>query len=145
MAGNPGPGNTEPMTSNFANISVDCADPYALAQFWSEVLGLPVHPDYEPGDDEVGIPLDGGGTLLFLKVPESKAGKNRLHLCVQAQESRDREVERLLERGATMYDDRRAADGTGWAVLADPEGNEFCVLRSTAEREAASAANATGG
>ncbi|QPP09938.1 VOC family protein [Streptomyces bathyalis] len=132
------------MTSNLRNISVDCANPYALARFWSEVLGIPVHPDDEPGDDEVGIPLDGGGTLLFLKVPESKAGKNRLHLCVEAQVSRDREVERLLQRGATMFDDRRAEDGTGWAVLADPEGNEFCVLRSAAEREATSAASSTG-
>jgi predicted enzyme related to lactoylglutathione lyase len=127
------------MTSVIRNISVDCADPYALARFWSEVLGVPVHPDDEPGDDEVGIPLDDGRELLFLKVPEPKAVKNRLHLCLEARESRDREVERLLERGASMTDDRRNDDGSGWAVLADPEGNEFCVLRGAAERQGARA------
>ena len=107
----------------------------ALATFWSEVLGIPVHPDDEPGDDEVGIPLDDGQELLFVQVPEPKTVKNRMHLCLEPQGSRDHEVERLLARGATLAADRRRADGTGWAVLADPEGNEFCVLRSAAERE----------
>ncbi|OEV27775.1 glyoxalase [Streptomyces nanshensis] len=127
------------MTSTLQNIAVDCSDPYALARFWSEVLGVPVHPDDKPGDTEVGLPLEGGRELLFLKVPEPKAVKNRLHLCVAARESRDREVERLLERGASMSDDHRNDDGSGWAVLTDPEGNEFCVLRSAAERRGAQA------
>jgi predicted enzyme related to lactoylglutathione lyase len=64
--------------------------------------------------------------------------KNRLHLCLQPDIPRDEEVERLLGLGATLADDRRNADGTGWAVLTDPEGNEFCVLRSAAERAATS-------
>ncbi|SCK44799.1 VOC family protein [Streptomyces sp. WMMB 322] len=131
------------MKSTLKNIAVDCADPYALARFWGEVLGIPVHPDDEPGEDEVGVPLDGGRELLFLKVPEPKAVKNRLHLCLEPDGRRDREVERLLALGATMCDDRRADDGTGWAVLADPEGNEFCVLRSAAERQATPATPAT--
>jgi predicted enzyme related to lactoylglutathione lyase len=125
------------MTSIIRNISVDCADPFALAGFWSEVLGRPVHPDDQPGDDEVGIPLEDGRDLLFLQVPEGKVVKNRLHLCLDGLPSRDEEVERLLAVGATVVDDRRQTDGTGWAVLADPEGNEFCVLRGSAERAAA--------
>ncbi|MBK7721973.1 MAG: VOC family protein [Austwickia sp.] len=123
------------MTSLIENISVDCADPYRLCQFWSQVLDLPLHPDNEEYDDEVGIPFPDGGELLFLKVPEPKATKNRLHLCLRPEQPRDLEVQRLLGLGATMVADRRNPDGTGWAVLGDPEGNEFCVLRSAAERE----------
>lgn len=120
------------------NISVDCSDPFRLAQFWSQMLGLPVHPDDESGDDEVAVPLDGDRLLLFIKVPEPKTVKNRMHLCLQARPSRDEEIERVLGIGATMFDDRRRPDGTGWAVLADPEGNEFCVLRSSEERHSTS-------
>lgn len=65
------------MTSILKNISVDCADPYDLAHFWSEVFGVPVDRDDNPGDDEVGIPVGGGQELLFLKVPERKTVKNR--------------------------------------------------------------------
>jgi hypothetical protein len=73
--------------------------------------------------------------LLFITVPEPKRGKNRLHLDLVPLESpRDEEVDRLLAIGATLVDDQRRSDGTGWAVLADPEGNEFCVERSDAER-----------
>ena len=121
------------MTSKILNITVDCARPYNLAGFWSAVLGLPIHPDNEPIDQEVGIPLD-DGELLFQAVPEAKSIKNRLHLCLEPEQARDVEVERLIDLGASMYDDRRTPDGKGWAVLADPEGNEFCVLRSRAER-----------
>lgn len=125
------------MASSIYNITVDSADPYELAQFWSDVLGKPVHPDNEPADEEVGIPLtDDGGELLFIKVPEGKTVKNRMHLCLQPTSRRDEEVVRLVDRGATLADDRREPDGTGWAVLLDPEGNEFCVLRSDAERHA---------
>ncbi|MGI8578267.1 MAG: VOC family protein [Nocardioidaceae bacterium] len=118
------------MSSVIQNICVDCASPYALAQFWSQVLDLPVHPDNEPDDEEVGVPLAEGRELLFIKVPEPKTVKNRLHLCLRPQQSRDLEVDRLIGIGATMVDDRRKPDGSGWAVLADPERNEFCVLRS---------------
>jgi Glyoxalase-like domain len=68
-------------------------------------------------------------------VPEPKTVKNRLHLCLQPTDrSRDEEVPRLLAIGAIEVADRRTPDGAGWVVLADPEGNEFCVLRSAAEK-----------
>lgn len=126
------------MTSQIMNISVDCANPYELAQFWSQVLDLPLGAQDKPADDEVGIALREGEELLFLRVPEPKSGKNRLHLCLRPLIRRDEEVARLLAIGATVIDDRRNEDGTGWAVMGDPEGNEFCVLRSAEERAATS-------
>ncbi|WP_405592144.1 VOC family protein [Streptomyces sp. NBC_01092] len=120
------------MTSAIRHMTIDSADAYRLAGFWSQVLGLPVHEDDEPGDEDVLI--EGAG-LLFVTVPEPKTVKNRVHLDLQPQDrTRDEEVERVLALGAALVDDRRNPDGTGWAVLADPEGNEFCVERSAAER-----------
>lgn len=72
----------------------------------------------------------------LVQLPETKTVKNRIHLCLTPEGPRDAEVERLLAAGATMFDDQRNADGTGWAVLHDPEGNEFCILRSKAEKAA---------
>ncbi len=128
------------MSSSILNISVDCIDAYPLAQFWSQALDRPLGSDDEPDDDEVAVILADGRELLFLQVPEPKATKNRLHLCLQPDQPREAEVERLFELGATLHDDHRNPDGTGWAVLLDPEGNEFCVLRSAAERAATSTA-----
>ncbi|MGW7259051.1 VOC family protein [Streptomyces sp. NPDC054834] len=120
------------MTSKIRHITVDCADAYVLATFWSQVLELPVHDDDHPGDPEALI--EGAG-LLFVTVPEAKTVKNRVHLDLQPQDrTRDEEVERLLALGATLVADHRRPDGTGWALLADPEGNEFCVERSAGER-----------
>ena len=59
-----------------------------------------------------------------------------MHICLQPEVLRDQEIERVRALGATVVEDRRNPDGTGWMVLADPEGNEFCVLRSAAERQA---------
>lgn len=78
--------------------------------------------------------LPEGPLLYFNQVPEPKTVKNRLHLCLRPTTSREEEVERLLRLGATLVTDRREPDGAGWAVLADPEGNEFCVLRSESDR-----------
>jgi predicted enzyme related to lactoylglutathione lyase len=122
------------MTSVVQNIFFDCADAYELARFWSGVTGNPVHPDDGPGSPEVTVEMDNGVALYFGQVPEPKTVKNRVHVCLKPDISRDEEVERLLALGATMQHDRRNPDGTGWAVLEDPEGNEFCVLRSDAER-----------
>ncbi|AGL16059.1 VOC family protein [Actinoplanes sp. N902-109] len=124
------------MVSFIRNISFDCLDPYALAQFWSEVVGHPVHPEFVPGDAEVVIEPPGGPRLFFQAVPESKTVKNRVHVCLQpADRERDAEVDRLLALGAKVLDDHRTSDGSGWVVLSDPVGNEFCVTRSAAERE----------
>ncbi|MFD5792595.1 VOC family protein [Streptomyces diastatochromogenes] len=120
------------MTSKIRHVTIDCADAYALGSFWSQVLGQPLHEDDNPGDPEALIEAAG---LLFVTVPEPKTVKNRVHLDLQPQDrTRDEEVERLLVLGAALVDDHRKPDGTGWALLADPEGNEFCVERSAAER-----------
>jgi hypothetical protein len=80
---------------------------------------------------------DGSTRLLFVEVPERKQVKNRVHLdLAPAEGTRDQELARLVEVGATVVDDLRREDGPGWVVLADPEGNEFCILRSDAERAA---------
>jgi glyoxalase superfamily protein len=121
------------LTALIRNITVDCADPKRLAEFWSEVTGFT---DFDEDYPEIALLTpDGHPDLMFIAVPEGKTVKNRLHLCVQPTDrTRDEEVERLRGLGATMVDDLRNEDGTGWAVLADIEGNEFCVLRSAAER-----------
>lgn len=121
------------MSSTVHEITFDCPDAYTLAQFWSQVLDRPLADDDFPGDPEASIALGNGVTIFFQGVPEPKIVKNRVHVCLQPDQLREQEVERLLGIGATMVDDRRNPDGTGWAVLADPEGNEFCVLRSAAE------------
>lgn len=127
------------MTSFVSHTSVDCADAYALSQFWKDLLGyVDVADDpNEPGDEECMI-LDpqSGHRILFIEVPESKAAKNRLHFDLRPRTgSRDDEVARVLALGATQVADHRGirGPGSGWVVLADPEGNEFCILRSPAE------------
>lgn len=124
------------VASIIRNISFDCSDPYILAQFWSEVVGFAVPPDFVPSDLEVVIEPPGGPRLFFQAVPEAKTVKNRVHVCLQpGDRDRDAEVDRLLALGATMLDDYRTPDGDGWVVLLDPAGNEFCVTRSAAERQ----------
>ncbi|MFD0369622.1 VOC family protein [Streptomyces sp. NPDC127114] len=126
------------MISVLQNVAIDCADPYELARFWSAVTGRPLDPDSAPGDRETQVLLGEGPVLYFNQVPETKTTKNRIHLCLRPDTSRDQEVERLLGLGATLVNDLRNDDGSGWAVLADPEGNEFCVLRSDSDRAAMS-------
>ena len=123
------------MASRFTELAIDCADPAGLARFWCAVLGYQVL-DEEDGLVAIGPGVgpaggDHGGpvppTFTFARVPEGKTVKNRLHvdLSPSDREQAD-EVARLLELGA-----RRADVGQGeqsWVVLADPEGNEFCVL-----------------
>ncbi|MFJ5114650.1 VOC family protein [Streptomyces sp. NPDC088551] len=127
------------MVSILQNVAIDCADAYELARFWSGVTGRPPHPENEPGERETQVPLTGGPVLHFNQVPEPKTIKNRIHLCLRPETSRDQEVERLMGLGATIVNDLRNPDGSGWAVLADPEGNEFCVLRSESDRAAQNA------
>ncbi len=127
------------MTVSIRNITFDCADPWALSEFWSQITGWPRHPENVPTDEEVLLVAPEGAypRLLFIRVPEPKTVKNRVHLDVQPDVSREDQVAALLELGATFVADHRQPDGKGWVVLADPEGNELCVERSASEREAA--------
>jgi len=130
------------MTSFLSHTSVDCADAYTLSEFWKQVLGyVDVEGDpNEPGHEECMI-LDpeSGHHLLLIEVPEAKAVKNRIHLDLRPRSGTQAdEVARLVSIGATQVADLRGkyGPGTGWVVLADPEGNEFCILRSEAENAA---------
>ncbi|CAA9342445.1 MAG: hypothetical protein AVDCRST_MAG34-1022 [uncultured Nocardioidaceae bacterium] len=131
------------MTSFVSHTSIDCRDAYALSRWWEQVLGYHEDPDdpNEPGHEEcLIISPDGTHRLLFIEVPEPKTVKNRLHLDLRPREhSRDEELGWLLDQGATQLADHRRDDGSGWVVLADPEGNEFCILRSEAEITASQA------
>ena len=127
------------MTARISHTSIDSADAYAQSVWWGRVLGFGEDPEdpNEPGDEECMIfPSDGRTRVLFIEVPEKKSVKNRIHFdLVPESGTRDEELARLLALGATEVDDLRRPDGRGWVVLADPEGNEFCILRSEAERE----------
>jgi predicted enzyme related to lactoylglutathione lyase len=105
-----------------------------VGRFWETVLGwsLEIEPD---GSDSWLENPTGGPNMLFQRVPEPKRVKNRVHLDIRPTDrTRDQEVERLQGAGATIVGDHRKPDGTGWVVMGDPEGNEFCVERSDAER-----------
>jgi hypothetical protein len=130
------------MASRFTELVIDCTDARALSAFWCAVLDYKVvaeHSDYieigpwSPNAEQIrlgSIPP----ALTFVQVPEGKTVKNRLHLDLSPIDcSRDAEVERVVGLGA-----RRVDIGQGersWVVLSDPEGNEFCVLRSLAPDE----------
>ena len=125
------------MTSFVSHTTIDCRDAYHLSEFWRALLGYGMEDDdpNEPGHEECLIlDHDSGHSILFIEVPEPKSAKNRMHFDLRPREgSRDAEIARALALGATQVDDRRLADGRGWVVLADPEGNEFCILRSLEE------------
>jgi catechol 2,3-dioxygenase-like lactoylglutathione lyase family enzyme len=125
------------MGSRFTELIVDCREPRALAEFWCAVLGYRVIDEpgeyveiagWEPSAEVIREGFT-PPTLVFLTVPEPKAVKNRLHIDVSPiDRSQEEEVERIIGLGA-----RRIDIGQGqqpWIVLADPEGNEFCVLRT---------------
>ena len=126
------------MTALISHTTFDSRDAYTMSVFWSGVLGFVEDPDdpNEPGDDECMIfSANGSQRLLFIEVPDAKQVKNRVHLDLKpADGTREQELERLLRLGARQAVDRRRPDGSGWVVLADLEGNEFCILRSDAER-----------
>ncbi len=126
------------MTFFVHSITIDCTAWEPLVEFWcaaSNLIEDPRNPN-EPGDPEgLLIHPERHLRLLFIPVPEPKTVKNRIHLDVQPIDlTRDQEVERLKALGATVVEDRRNDDATGWVVMADPEGNEFCVERSEIER-----------
>jgi predicted enzyme related to lactoylglutathione lyase len=128
------------MTIRMQCVCVDSGDPGKLAAFWADVLGWRrTHED----DDEIVLEPPAGSRedgvvpdLLFLRVPEPKSVKNRLHIDLRP-DDQDAEVRRIEGLGARRVSVGQASDAT-WVVLADPEGNEFCVLRAlTAEELAA--------
>ena len=130
------------MTSFISHTTIDCADAYALSEWWKPVIGyadLDGDPNL-PGHEECMVRDPATGhQLLFIEVPDAKAGKNRIHFDLRPREgTRDEELERLLADGASLVEDHRGkyGPGTAWVVLADPEGNEFCILRSQAEVDA---------
>jgi catechol 2,3-dioxygenase-like lactoylglutathione lyase family enzyme len=119
------------MTSRIAYTCIDAADPPGLADFWCSVLGW--HVVEQSGD---GVRITGADGMVpvvdFLPVPETKTVKNRLHFDLRADGTdTSAELRRLLGLGATRIDVGQPATAT-WVVLADPEGNEFCLLADSA-------------
>ena len=114
------------MGSKLWTIVVDSHDPAALARWWASVLDWTIFIE-EP--DEVVITKDDKTFpgIVFVPVPEAKTEKNRLHIDLNP-DDREAEIERLLGLGARKVDIGQG-DVT-WTILADPEGNEFCVLRA---------------
>ena len=123
---------TSGLNPTIRTLTFDCTgDPYDLGLFWSELLGRPLAEDDKLGDPEALLrDPSGGPTLLFVRVPEGKSAKNRIHFDLQPQgRTRAQEVARALSLGARQIADHTRPDGGGWVTLADPEGNEFCVER----------------
>jgi predicted enzyme related to lactoylglutathione lyase len=121
-------GSCGPMANRITALSIDCADPERLAEFWTQVLGWAIT---EREEDGVRIEPNPPGEIAIdlMRGPDGpKTGKNRLHLDLNATDrDQDAELARLRELGAVPVD---IGQGTvSWHVLADPEGNEFCLLR----------------
>jgi catechol 2,3-dioxygenase-like lactoylglutathione lyase family enzyme len=120
------------MALTLGNITFDCDDPPALAGFWAEVLGREVGPE----SSEFFAFLPGAQPddpkFLFLKVPEPRTAKSRIHIDLHGGDGREAEVERLVGLGATVIGDHDEW-GTRWTVLHDPEGHEFCVGEPSTE------------
>jgi hypothetical protein len=119
------------MACRFSELVVDCRQPEALAAFWASVLDYRVL-SREEGDVEIGPEAGFGGaapTLVFARVAEPTPGKVRLHIDVNSTDrDQDAELQRLLGLGATPADVGQTGEES-WHVLADPEGNVFCLLR----------------
>ena len=112
------------MVLRFSELCIDAADIHGLGQWWSTVLGWPAETT-DDGDVALRAPAGAGPDWLFLAVPEAKTVKNRLHIDLTPDDQRA-EVERVLALGARRVDIGQGEES--WVVLADPEGNEFCIL-----------------
>jgi hypothetical protein len=123
------------VTSRISHTSFDARSSYLQSLFWAEVLDWiedPDDPNLPEHDECLIMSRDRSQRLLFINVPEGKVIKNRLHLDLRpVDRTREAEVARLVELGATEIADFRRPDGGGWITLTDPEGNEFCVLSQT--------------
>ena len=115
------------MNLEWEQTNVDARDPQGLAEWWRAALGW-VYVNEASGEFEIRPSPDRLPGLLFVPVAEEKTVKNRLHLDFRP-DDRDAEVERMLALGATRVDVGQG-DSVSWVVLADPEGNEFCILSS---------------
>ncbi|WP_433551101.1 VOC family protein [Micromonospora zamorensis] len=113
------------MTSVWENLTVDARDPARLARWWAEALGYQVVAE-SPDEVEIRQSADPLPGLVFVPVTDAKDRKNRLHIDLRPA-NREAEVERLVDMGARHVDIGQG--DVEWTVLADPEGNEFCVLR----------------
>ncbi|MDT0493559.1 VOC family protein [Streptomyces sp. NPDC012600] len=121
------------MACRISELVIDCADPERLAAFWSGVLGYVELGREDDGSIEIGPPGTGFGgpqpTLVLSPGGEPRTGKLRLHIDVNATDrDQEAELERLLALGARPADVGQSGEES-WHVLADPEGNEFCLLR----------------
>ncbi len=112
------------MSLSWEQVVVDCSDLASISEWWRDALGWEVR---NSSHDEVEIWPGHSPSLLFVEVPETTTVKNRLHLDF-IPDDQDAEVERLVALGATLVDVGQGE--VSWVVLADPEGNEFCVLNS---------------
>ena len=123
------------MTSYIHSVTIDCANPAPLADFWTAALGYVVEEGCIPDEEGASIvdPAGRGPRLLLEPVPEHKSVKNRVHLDLSPSESMAAEVRRLIELGARVVAEFREVTGT-WTVMRDPEGNEFCVERGPRDR-----------
>jgi predicted enzyme related to lactoylglutathione lyase len=125
------------MPSSIAALAIDAIDVAAVADFWCAVLGWAVVEQWE-GGTSIGPASGGSMTIDVMSVPEHKTVKNRLHLDIRAHDtSTAEELQRLLGLGARRADVGQGPD-VSWVVLADPEGNEFCLLSRTVEEVASS-------
>jgi hypothetical protein len=124
------------MASRISELVLACRDPELLARFWCEVLDFVVLDRDADGSVEIGPPAGFGGpqpTIILSPTDEPETGKSRLHLDVNATDrDQDAELERLFKLGARPADIGQTGEEP-WHVLADPEGNEFCLLRTRLE------------
>jgi hypothetical protein len=116
-------GDEAPAVSGIAALAIDCHDPPELARWWGRLLGGSAEVD---SDGDATLHTPDGLTIDFLRVPEAKSVKNRLHLDLRSTDLAEA-TEQAVALGATRADD--VYDGGGWQVMRDPEGNEFCFLR----------------
>jgi len=116
------------MTLSVGSVTIDCNDVAIVSGFWSAALDIPLDPDASPYVASLNRTGTALPRFLFLNVPEAKTAKNRLHLDLLGDRDvpRAEEVARLVDLGATHLADKDEW-GHSWAVLTDPEGNEFCV------------------
>ena len=115
------------MACKFSELVIDSVQPERIARWWADVLDYRITDEDEEGV-EISGPTGAGPTLVFIRVPEAKSVKNRLHIDVSPTDrEQEAELARLIELGAERVDVGQG-DDVGWVVLRDPEGNEFCLL-----------------